>query len=237
MGASALYGNTGGSNNSAVGVNALVANTTGSNNTASGKDAGYTSGAVPTTANAVTTGSNLTFVGYQSGLGSATQRSNSTAIGANAYVDADNTVVLGNGSVTDVLAGSTAGAYVNSAGLKSPTAAHQLGGANAAAPVAQTLQAQGSRGGTDTDVAGANLTIRPGAGTGSAAGSTVTIQTPAVGSSGTTAQTQTNRLIASAKGINIPALVEYADNTAALAGGLVAGDLYRTSTGVLMVTY
>lgn len=113
----------------------------------------------------------------------------------------------------------------------------QLGAADAAAPVAQTLQVQGSRGGTDTDVAGANLVIRPGAGTGSAAGSTVTIQTPAVGSTGTTAQTQTSRLVASAKGINIPGLAEYTDNAAALAGGLVAGDLYRTSTGVLMVTY
>lgn len=29
----------------------------------------------------------------------------------------------------------------------------------------------------------------------------------------------------------------YADNTAALAGGLVIGDFYRTSTGVLMVVY
>ena len=29
----------------------------------------------------------------------------------------------------------------------------------------------------------------------------------------------------------------YADNTAALAGGLVAGDPYRTATGVFMVTY
>lgn len=32
-------------------------------------------------------------------------------------------------------------------------------------------------------------------------------------------------------------LPTYADNTAAAAGGLVAGDPYRTSTGVLMVTY
>lgn len=29
----------------------------------------------------------------------------------------------------------------------------------------------------------------------------------------------------------------YADNTAALAGGLIAGDLYRTSTGDLMIVY
>lgn len=32
-------------------------------------------------------------------------------------------------------------------------------------------------------------------------------------------------------------LLTYADNAAALAGGLVAGDPYRTSTGMLMVTY
>jgi hypothetical protein len=35
----------------------------------------------------------------------------------------------------------------------------------------------------------------------------------------------------------IGGLAEYADNAAALAGGLVAGDLYRTATGVVMVTY
>jgi hypothetical protein len=34
-----------------------------------------------------------------------------------------------------------------------------------------------------------------------------------------------------------PALQVYADNTAALAGGLTAGMVYRTATGVLMVTY
>jgi hypothetical protein len=44
--------------------------------------------------------------------------------------------------------------------LTSPaTATLQLGAANAAAPVAQTLQPQGSRPGTDVDVAGGNLTI------------------------------------------------------------------------------
>lgn len=32
-------------------------------------------------------------------------------------------------------------------------------------------------------------------------------------------------------------LSEYADNTAALAGGLVAGNLYKTSTGTVMVVY
>jgi hypothetical protein len=32
-------------------------------------------------------------------------------------------------------------------------------------------------------------------------------------------------------------LATHADNTTALAAGLIAGDLYVTSTGILMVTY
>lgn len=34
-----------------------------------------------------------------------------------------------------------------------------------------------------------------------------------------------------------PALSEYAGNTAALAGGMKAGQVYKTATGVLMVVY
>ena len=37
--------------------------------------------------------------------------------------------------------------------------------------------------------------------------------------------------------IRQPGLPVYADNAAALAGGLVAGEPYRTSTGVMMITY
>ena len=37
--------------------------------------------------------------------------------------------------------------------------------------------------------------------------------------------------------VRLPYLPVYADNTAALAGGLVAGSVYRTSTGVLMIAY
>lgn len=37
--------------------------------------------------------------------------------------------------------------------------------------------------------------------------------------------------------INFSNVSVYADNAAALAGGLVAGDVYRTSTGQLMITY
>lgn len=41
----------------------------------------------------------------------------------------------------------------------------------------------------------------------------------------------------SASTANLSILPVYADNAAATAGGLVAGDLYRTATGVLMVRY
>lgn len=37
--------------------------------------------------------------------------------------------------------------------------------------------------------------------------------------------------------LSVVGLSVYADNTAALAGGLVAGDMYMASTGVLMITY
>lgn len=39
------------------------------------------------------------------------------------------------------------------------------------------------------------------------------------------------------RGVNLRALPVYTDNTAAGAGGLVAGDVYRTATGTLMVRY
>lgn len=68
----------------------------------------------------------------------------------------------------------------------------QMGDANAAAPVAQTLQAQGSRSGTDSNVAGANLTIHPGAGTGNAAPSSLLFKTYAATTSGSGAQTLTS---------------------------------------------
>jgi hypothetical protein len=67
----------------------------------------------------------------------------------------------------------------------------QLGAANAAAPVAQTLQSQGSRGTADSNVGGANLTLRPGAGTGTGTASSLIITAPDLAEPGTTQQTQT----------------------------------------------
>jgi len=37
--------------------------------------------------------------------------------------------------------------------------------------------------------------------------------------------------------LNISNMSVYADNAAAIAGGLENGDVYRTSTGVLMIRY
>jgi hypothetical protein len=79
----------------------------------------------------------------------------------------------------------------SSRGIFSSPAAGQIqfGAANAASPVAQTILTQGSRGGTDTNVAGAAMTIQSGLGTGNATGSTLTLSTPHAGSTGTTQQT------------------------------------------------
>lgn len=71
----------------------------------------------------------------------------------------------------------------------------QFGLANAASPVAQTLQAQGSRAGTDSNVGGAGVTIQSGLGTGTGTRSTLTLRSPVVVASGTGAQTQTAGLV------------------------------------------
>lgn len=129
MGYNAASKITEGSNNVVLGVNGLANaaqttsgvvvigttaaySATGDNNIVLGKEAGYRSGAVQDPGNALTTGANNTFLGYRSGLGSATQRSNATAVGAEAYVDASNTVALGDENVTDVLMGSAKQANV-----------------------------------------------------------------------------------------------------------------------------
>lgn len=70
----------------------------------------------------------------------------------------------------------------------------QQGAANAASPVAQVLQAQGSRAATDSDVGGANYTIRAGTGTGIGTLSSLILQSPVAVASGTGAQTNTTGL-------------------------------------------
>ena len=102
-GENALTNNTSGSHNAASGEWALEFNTTGSWNTAFGAFAGYSEDG------SNITGSNNTFIGYQSAMSTGTLN-NATAIGANAEVDASNSMVLGsingvNGATVNTLVG------------------------------------------------------------------------------------------------------------------------------------
>jgi hypothetical protein len=94
-GTSALALNTEGLANTATGYGALGANTTGWNNTA----VGYFAGLSDTGNNSNTTGSYNTFIGSGAGLGTPTQLTNATAIGANAAVSESNALVLGSPGV------------------------------------------------------------------------------------------------------------------------------------------
>jgi len=112
-GAATLFSNTTGSSNSATALGALAANTTGNGNTALGYSAGLDADALVNLGggpNANKTGSFNTFVGYRSGAGTPTQLTNATAIGANALVSADNSLVLG-GSTVNVGIGTSAPSY------------------------------------------------------------------------------------------------------------------------------
>lgn len=86
---------------------------------------------------------------------------------------------------------------------RSAEATLQQGAANAASPVAQTLQAQGSRSGTDTNVAGASYTVRSGAGTGNATPSTLILQSYVAVASGTGAQTATTGATINTGGVDV----------------------------------
>lgn len=77
---------------------------------------------------------------------------------------------------------------------RAAAASLRLGGANSGSPVSQTLIAQGSRSGTDSNVAGGNLTIVSGIGTGNSTGSSLILSSPVAVASGTGAQTQTATL-------------------------------------------
>lgn len=95
-GAGALYFNIIGNKNVATGNNSLKNNFSGSYNVAIGEDALYTN----------TVGSYNTAVGYQT-FETGAAFTNSTAIGYKAVITADNTVQLGNASITNVKTSGT----------------------------------------------------------------------------------------------------------------------------------
>lgn len=104
---------------------------------------------------------------------------------------AGGTINLGSGNSVYNFTGNTTGTVNFSVG---GNAAFQFGSANAASPIAQTVQSQGSRSGTDTNVGGSNLTVTSGNGTGTGTLSSLILQSPIAVGSGTGAQTQTTGL-------------------------------------------
>ena len=118
----------------------------------------------------------------------------------------NNTTVIGRSGVGIAYATGNGFGFANSTALlwgtsdagengnlfltRANTATLQLGAADAAAPVAQTLQVQSVVGSTPgaTDVAGANWTIKGSAGRGSGAGGSIIFQVAPAGSAGTGAQ-------------------------------------------------
>jgi hypothetical protein len=98
-GVSALFNNDVGANNTAIGANTLPTNTAGNNNSALGSNAGNT-------LNGVLTGNNNSFLGANAATNSGAL-TNGTAIGANALVESNNSIVLGsvkglNGATSNV---------------------------------------------------------------------------------------------------------------------------------------
>lgn len=104
---------------------------------------------------------------------------------------------------------------------RSAAATLQFGAADAATPVAQTIRAQGSRGGTDSNVGGGNLTIQSGTGTGTGTASSLILRSPVVAASGTTAQTQTTGLTITSGIPYVPSYTVAGAPSAATAAGII----------------
>jgi hypothetical protein len=116
VGYQALEDNTIGDGNTAVGARALQTfvgdNNAGKTNTTGGENTfmGWNAGAV------LSTGDNNTIIGSQANA-SASGATNQTAIGQGCTAVGDNSVTLGNASVTAVYASSDSGAVVHCAGI------------------------------------------------------------------------------------------------------------------------
>ncbi len=149
MGGNGLRYNTTGSNNIALGSTAMQGNTTGNNNVAIGSSA--------LSANA--TGSNLTAIG--NGASIADGKTNSTAIGNGANVTTDNTIQLGNGSVTTV---NTSGNIVTSGNVSAATfngVTLKMGGGSISSNIAigNSNTLNGNSTGTSNFIYGANAAM------------------------------------------------------------------------------
>ena len=143
------YNNVGGSN-IAVGANAMEKNTSGNQNVAIGQSALYYN----------QTGSNLTAIGYDAGAPDGSNLTNSTAIGNGARVTTNNTIQLGNTSVTNVNTSGTitAAGLVTTGNVAVNTNKFTVAGATGNTAVAGTLAVTGASTFTgDVTSAGASI--------------------------------------------------------------------------------
>jgi hypothetical protein len=157
------------------GGSATATDNTGSENTAVGYQAG----------DGITTGSTNTIVGHNAGR-SITTGSGNTVLGAGLAGSAAlaNTVLIGAGGTERFRITDSGAAIVgNGDGSSTPAAA-----------VFRGTDASG------TDVTGASMTIRSGRGTGSSGGGSISLQTSAPGTSGSTLNAATARLFINAAG-------------------------------------
>lgn len=139
----------------------------------------------------------------------------------------------GDGTFTkNVTAGGTSQYNWTARGIITSPAAQQvqLGAANAASPLSQTVLTQGSRGGTDSNVAGGNLTIQSGLGTGNATGSTLALQTPHAGSTGTSAQTANTQIQLGDNTVSMPNLASSSSATTGTVCWTTGGNLTVDTT-------
>ncbi|WP_394775405.1 hypothetical protein [Flavobacterium sp.] len=225
LGDSALNTNTTGSYNDAFGGYALSKNTTGYANTAVG---GYALAENQTSQYNVAIGCNSLST-MISGLGQ------STAIGA--YCMSDATSTDKNAAI-----GTFALRY-NTAGFSNTAVGHTALGLNTTGN-SNSAYGNYSLGAITTGVA--NIGIGKYAGRYVATGNSNIY----IGSEGVVADAQASGIInignkfisKDAKisligTLNVGTAHVYENNTTALAGGLIAGDIYRTSTGILMIAY
>lgn len=119
-------------------------------------------------------------------------------------------------------------------------ATFNLGAADSATPIAQTLATQGSRGGIDTNVAGAEQRFQSGNGTGNATGSSLILATPTATASGTTQQTSTARLTLTEASSTFSNVVVYPAGSAAAPSITQSGSTssgLHWSSGILSYSY
>ena len=122
VGQEALLDNTTGNNNTAVGISALPNSSTANNNVSVGGFTLYNTTGGGNTAlgyyagDVLTTGTNNVIIGYNSEV-SSSSASNQTVIGYEATAQANNSVTLGNSSVTAIYAAQDAGATLYAGGL------------------------------------------------------------------------------------------------------------------------